>query len=222
MIKRILPLLPLIGLVFLIIFSKRVLAASATLSLSPASGSYNVNDNFDVNIVLNAGGAKIGGVDIYYITFDQTKLNLVDIVNGTIFEQYVGKSINNSNGTAAISGMVNSAQDSFTGTGTFATLKFKAVSAGTSEVKFTFTPGNTRDTNTVDFDTLGDVLTSVVNGTYTVTGTGGTTGTTVSGPTATKTLPVTANETPTILILLFGTILIFAGIVMKQVLKVSS
>lgn len=223
MVKRILQIFPIIGLLIFIFIPKAIFAASATLSLSPAAGSFKVNDTFDVNVVLNAGGGKIGGVDIY-LTFDQNKLNLLDIEKGSIFEQYVGKSISNSNGTAAISGMANSPQNAFSGTDTFAIFKFKAVSAGTSEVKFNFTPPNTRDSNVIDFDSLGDILTSVVNGTYTVTGVGGTgstgpTGTTVTGPTATKTLPVTANEMPTILILLFGFAFIFSGVVIKRLSK---
>ncbi len=215
MIKRILPIL--LTLLLFLFFSVKSYAASAVVSLSPAGGSFKANDSFDVNIILDSGGGKVGGVDVY-LTFNQNVLNLVDIENGTIFSQYVGKSINNSAGSAAISGITSNKDNAFSSSDTFATLKFKAISAGTSEVKFDFTPGNTRDSNVVDFDS-GDILTSVVNGSYTVTGVGGTgsTGsTTVSGPTATKTIPVTANGMPTLFVLLFGIILISLGVIIKK------
>lgn len=216
MIKRILPALLILGL-FSFFFSAKSYAASAVLSLSPAGGSYKVNDTFDVSVLLNSGGGLVGGVDVY-MTFNKNVLNLVDITNGAIFNQYLGKSIDNTNGTAAISGITSSKANAFSSSDTFVTLNFKAVGAGTSEVKFNFTPGNTRDSNVVDFDS-GDILASVVNGTYTVTGVGGTgsTGTTtVSGPTATKTIPVTANGMPTLFVLLFGIILISLGVIIKK------
>lgn len=218
MLRRLAYSYSLIGIFIYIFLSQRTVtfAAEANFALSPASGSYNVNETFDVNILLNAAGGKIGGADVY-LTFDQNKINLLEIENGTIFGQYAGKTINNINGSAAISGLADGVEVAFTGSDTFARLRFKALSAGATEVKFNFTPGSTRDTNAIDFDTLGDILTSVTNGSYTISGPAGTSsGPIAQGPTVTKAMPITANELPTLIVLLSGIILISFGVIIKR------
>ncbi len=207
-------------LIFFFIFSiNKVFAAEVSFSLSPASGSYNVNETFDLKVILDTGGTKVGGADIY-LTFDQNKLNLVDIENGTIFGQYVGETINNTNGTSAISGISNSQDTDYTGNDTFVILRFKALSPGQVEVKFNFTPGSTKDTNAIDPNSFADLLTSVTNGSYTIVGEGGTTGGITVTPT--KPIPVTANEIPTILVIGFGIFLLTSGFVLKRLSTLKS
>jgi hypothetical protein len=189
-------------------------ASNATLALSPSSSSATVGSTFDVQIVLNTGGSNTSGTDIS-LRFDKDKLNIVDIKNGTIYNQYVGKNINNTTGISTISGLASTTTTLFKGTGTFATITFRAVAPGTAAVTFAYTPGNKNDTNVADFDTQEEALSSVTNGSYTITGTGGSTTTTNTStttgttPTTRRGLPVTANALP--LIILTATSLLFVG-----------
>src|SRR3989338_7955628 len=125
---------------------KPAYAATITLSLTPSTKTVTINETFTVTINLATGGASTSAADIE-LTFDNTKLNLIDIVPGTIYGQYIGEDIDNANGRASISGLANSTQDLFSGTGTFATLTFRAIQSGTGNVSFDFTPGAGNDTN---------------------------------------------------------------------------
>ena len=71
------------NLIFAIIFSFLALVVAtktqaATLSLSPASGNYSVGNIFTVNILLNTQGQAIDGVDIRYLNYSPTYLEVQD------------------------------------------------------------------------------------------------------------------------------------------------
>src|SRR3989344_211034 len=188
-------------------------AAAATLALSPNSSSVANGQTFDVAIILNTGGANTSGTDIS-LRFDKDKLNIVDIRNGTIYDQYIGKNINNTTGIATISGLSSSTDALFTGTCTFATITFRAVGAGTAAVTFNHTPGNKNDTNVANFDTQEEALASVTNGSYIVAGSGSsstTSNTGTSTTTSTNNLPVTANVLPLVLLTLTSLALVGGG-----------
>ena len=51
------------------VIPKNIQAQTATLSLVPASGSYNIGDTFNVEIRLNTDGATVIGTNTY-INFD--------------------------------------------------------------------------------------------------------------------------------------------------------
>lgn len=243
----------LLLIIFLITRSPEVLAAgSATFSLSPVSGNFTTGQTFDVAVNLNTGGAEVVGVDLILL-FDQTKLQVVEVINGSIFQQYLGESINNVNGIYQISALSSTAQNLFSGTGTVITLRFKVYSPGTAEVIFDFSEGSTVDSNVAEYTTQTDYLIGVTNAKYnlsgasvpgsegvppsgTTTGTGGTTttggtgGTKTGGKTgiggiggatgsasltattiATKAVPVTATNFPTLALIAFGISFIFVG-----------
>lgn len=200
-------------------------AASATFSLSPSSGTYNAGTNFNINVIVNTGGARSSGSDMK-IKYDPTKLKLVDITNGSIYPQYLGKSIDNTAGTANLSGITTpgTTTDFFTGTGTFATLIFQGLSAGAAAVTFDYTPRSTIDSNIVDGDSKSDALTSVTNGSYTIVGnaTGGSTttgGQANTAPTqapdaggAGSQLPSAGATLPTIISIVSGISFLFLGV----------
>lgn len=214
-VKRFLILVFTVG-VFLL-SSQQVLAA-ATMSLSPVSGTFSTGQTFDVLVNVNTGGASVSGVDAL-INFDQTKLNLVEVVEGSIFQQYVGESINNSSGFFQISGLASSQSNVFTGSGTLVTMRFKAYSPGTAAVTFRFTSGSTTDSNVADFSTSSDILASVTNASYTITGDpisigtadSTTTGTSSTNLTPTAPLPVTATGFPTLAVIVSGMLFLFIG-----------
>jgi hypothetical protein len=151
---------------------------AATLSLSPSSGSANRGCTFPVQIMLNTEGANSDGTDAI-LNYDPTRFSAqnTSIVTGSTYSQYPGVIVDNSKGEISISG-VNLGQ-TFSGTGLFATVNFQVLPTaptGATTITFDFDPNdkaNPSDSNvaTRTQDSVVDVLSSVVNGSY-VVGTG--------------------------------------------------
>lgn len=142
---------------------------SATLSLSPVSGSFKKGCDFSTQVVVNTSGKTADGVDAV-LTYDPNKLTVTSITNGTIFGTYPVKTANPQTRKITISG-VATVDQGFQGTGNFATINFKvndSASAGSTTVTFDYTQGSTIDSNIVEKDTTEDILGSVTNSTFTV------------------------------------------------------
>lgn len=207
-------------------------AQTATLSLSPSSGTFNRGCSQSVNIALNTGGAQTDGTDAILI-YDPSRLNATSIVNGTIYADYPGNNIDSANGKITVSGLA-SVTSPFTGSGVLATINFTVKSdaqVGVTQVNFDFDSNNkskTTDSNVVQRGTVADILNSVVNGSYTV-GTGAcSSGTTILPPTGgvgtpsgavtspssspSSTLPPAGSETLTYTLAIVGSILTVLGI----------
>lgn len=181
-------------------------ALAASLSLSPTSGTFNKGCNFSLQIILDTGPAQTDGTDAI-VTYDQSKFTATSISSGSIYPDYPGNNIDDTTGKLTVSGLA-SVSSPFTGKGTLATVNFtvkETAGPGVSQVKFVFDgndKSNTTDSNVVERGTVADVLSSVVNGNYTV-GTGTTcaagssasTGTGSRGGTATASGAVTAPST---------------------------
>ena len=206
MIKKILfNLLFLIGTtVFSLVYSQ--LASAATLEFSPATGSYTTNQVFNVEIKVNTNNQDTQSTDAV-IEFDTTLLSVEDVTYGAFYPTVLHSE---QNGKLYISGVVNDATSVKNGTGTLATVSFKGLQAGTATVGFVCETGRTDDSNVSknDLDAT-DLLvcTSLVDGSYTLsgsavntptpttgtgtdTGTGTTTGTDYLGGTG-STIPAT-------------------------------
>lgn len=153
-----------------------VLAAGATLSLSPASGTFNKNCNFSLQILVDTGGYETDGTDAI-VTYDNTRFTANKINNGTVYQDYPGNNINAQNGKITVSGL-SSAGSAYKGSGILATVDFTVVGTapvGATQIKFDFDPTNkakTTDSNVVERGTMAEVLNQVVDGNY-VIGTGG-------------------------------------------------
>lgn len=108
-------------------------AADATISLSSPSTSVAVGSTFSVSVKINPGTATLdtARVTLYYPT------NLLDVVStqlGTQFSSELpGNAINESVGTLTIGGF--SPTTEVTKEGTFATVTFKAVAAGSANIE---------------------------------------------------------------------------------------
>lgn len=150
---------------------------SASLSLSPASGSFKKGCNFSTQVVVNTAGKTIDGVDAV-LTYDPSKLIVTSINNGTIFGSYPANTAGPQTKKISISG-VASLNQSFQSNGVLATINFKVnetAAAGATTVSFDYISGDTTDSNIVEKDTIEDILSSVTNGNYTIEeGTCGTT-----------------------------------------------
>lgn len=155
-----------------------VAASAATLTFNPSSGVLNKGCEVSIKIDLDTQGVQTDGTDVIVLyTPAQVSLTTSSITNGTIYPEYPGNSVDPTTGKVSISG-ISSVSSPFSGTGTFATLKFKVadtLAANTPiNLSFDFDPNNktkTTDTNVVERGTIADVLNSVTNGSYTV-GTG--------------------------------------------------
>jgi len=145
---------------------------AATLSLFPSSGSFEVGQTFNVSIILDTQATNTDGVDIYYLNYDPSLLEVQDadsgqagvqINPGSLFSNTVSNSVDTTNGKIDFS-QTSSGGNYFNGTGTVANITFKVLSQGTANITFDFTLGTTTDTNV---DAYGvDILSDVVNGSY--------------------------------------------------------
>ncbi len=152
-------------------------AQAATLSLSPSSGSNSVGNIFTVTILLNTQSQAVDGVDIRYLNYSPTLLEVQDentsqagvqISAGTLFGNTVANSVDTTNGRISFSQVAaGGATYSNAANATLATMRFKVLTTGTAPVTFSFTSGSTADTNVAAGGS--DVLTSVTNGSYTLT-----------------------------------------------------
>ncbi len=150
-------------------------AQTASLSLSPSSGTFNKSCSFPLQVNLNTGGAQTDGTDAILL-YDQSRFTATSISSGTIYPDYPGNNIDDTSGKITISGLASIASP-FSGSGTLATINFTVkdnAQTGATQIKFDFDPNDkskTTDSNVVERGTVADILNSVSNGSYTV-GTG--------------------------------------------------
>lgn len=170
-------------------FLSPVSAEAATLSLSPASGTFNKGCNFSLDIILDTQSAQTDGTDAI-LFYDTSRFTANTISTGTIYPDYPGSNIDASAGKITVSGLA-SISSAFSGKGTLASVNFTVAAGaptGASQIKFDFDSNDktkTTDSNVVERGTVADILSSVTNGSYTVGSgscasgsTGGTTGST--------------------------------------------
>lgn len=160
--------------------SAAVTGDPVVVGLSPKLGSYKVGDLFNVAITLNTGGNSTVGTQAY-LTYDATKLEVQDqdsaqtgiqLAPGTLYGTVMTNKVDAATGKISFAAVAAGSQAKFTGTGTLATIKFKALATTTeaSPLAFTFVQGSTGETTLVGMDEQNlNILTSVENGSYTIT-----------------------------------------------------
>ncbi len=209
-------LLPALFLILgLLFFTQGSYAAGASLSFSPARQEVSIDDSFTVDIILDTGGVKTDGVDII-LTYDNSKLVASDAVLGDLYDNKI-------NEDASLPGKIilqaiSDVGSGFAGTGTVATVNFKAISGGLAQVSFEMEGDSALDCNVSSKGQ--DILASVSNGSYTVlpVGIGAGLDATASGTptptsaTATPTVPETGFFEPTVIGFGLGGILIFVAL----------
>lgn len=169
----------IISIVFLIIITvistPAVFAQTATLSLSPSSGTINKNCSFTLDVNLNTGGAQTDGTDAI-LAYDTSRLSATLISPGSLYTEYPGNSIREDLGKVTISGLA-SIDKPYSGQGKLGTVTFMVkenAPTGATLVKFDFNSSDkslTTDSNVVERGSVSDILNSVVDGNYTI-GTG--------------------------------------------------
>lgn len=171
-------------------------ASAAYFSFSPSSKNVTVDETFTVSVLLDTQNQSTDGADAI-ILYDSGKLSVTAASLGSLYANKVQEDY--STAGKVIFRATSTASSSFTGSGTFATITFKATSDGSANVNFQFTAGSTTDSNVAKEGS--DLLTSVSSATYTISTTSGTGGTT---------LPETGLITPTILLASLGLLFILA------------
>ena len=217
--KKYLPV-PFVFLLVLLGFLARpnLAFAGASLSFSPASKSVMIEDSFEINVVLDTDGVETDGVDLI-LTYDEMKLAATEAALGDLYDNKINEDF--SQPGKIVLQAVSDVGSGFVGTGTVATLNFKAVAGGMAQVSFDMIGESTTDCN-VNSDGE-DILASVSNGSYTILpmGIGGVGDATASGtPTPTSTGTLTPTPTvpesgffePTVIGLGLGAILIFVAL----------
>ena len=145
-----------------------VSANAATLQISPSTGTQLVVSVFTVTLLLDTESAGADGVDVHYLRYDPAFLEVqgTTITSGTLFPNTNTNAVNAQIGAIDFS-QVSSGGSQFTGQGALATIQFKALKAGTTNLTLDFTPNATTDTNVSSFGS--DVLASVTNAQFTIT-----------------------------------------------------
>ncbi len=119
------------GFLFLFLFFVGTVEA-ATLNFNPDSLSAKSGETFTVSIDIDAGSDQVAGSDIY-IDYDTALVEAQTVTAGSYFPK-----VNNvpSSGRLYISGIIENQGDYKTGTGTVATVVFKAIKSGSTTLKF--------------------------------------------------------------------------------------
>jgi len=129
--------------------------AAVSLSVTPASQSVANGQIFNVDVMLNTGNDAIDGVDLFYLRYDPNILQVQDSSVSVIGVQISPENLlpvtlintaNNSNGTIQFS-QVSSGGTTYQGSGKLATISFRAIANGNSNVSIDFSPGGTADSN---------------------------------------------------------------------------
>jgi len=169
----------------------------ATLELSPSSGTFNLNQPFDLDIILNTGRYEVDSFDII-LNYDPSALEAQQIERGNVPEikAYAAQEIRD--GQVLLTGNIGSdviqvpieGQNLLVGTVTFRPLKavsqtavsFDFVGPAPPDMDFFGPDPHKHDCNVVKFLEFQDILNQVTNGSYQV----------LVGPTP----PITPTPTP--------------------------
>lgn len=103
---------------------------AATFTFNPTTTNVRPDNTFDLSINVDAGTDQIAGADIY-LTYDANMLELQTVTDGNYFPQVEDVP---STGRLYITGFVNTQGDYKSGSGTVATLTFKALQEGNTEL----------------------------------------------------------------------------------------
>ncbi len=133
----------------LVLFLNAGVIYAATFTFDPTSTSVRPDNTFEVDINVDASVDQIAGTDIY-LSYDATMLEVQSITDGSYFPQVEDVP---ATGRVYISGFVNTQGDYKTGTGTVATVKFKALTEGSTSLTIDCDPSITDTSKIVRNDT---------------------------------------------------------------------
>lgn len=165
------------SLIYFFTSKKSDAAVTATFALSPASGNYQVGDTFNVNIALNTSGNATDAAQVKYINYDPSILEVQDASSSQAGVQiqagslYANTLVNSVSGGKITLEQTTSGGTNYSGSGTFGTITFRVLAAGTANVTIDFTAGSTTITYVTGEDggEIVNILSSVNTGSFTLT-----------------------------------------------------
>ena len=130
----------------------------AALALSPTEGTFAADENFEVQVVLEAeDNTSTDGADIT-LSFDPALLEVLDISSSDFYPQRLVNEVDSEKGIIRLALANTPNQDEVQGGGTVATITFKALQAGEAEIVF-------GETTSVAADGL-NILSQTTGGVY--------------------------------------------------------
>jgi parallel beta-helix repeat protein len=140
--------------------------ATAELSLSPATKTVNIDDNFNVDVLVNTGGQNVVVVGAY-LNYDPTKLEVIGIDNSnSVFTMTVEKTADPTTGMIKLA-LSKPTPGVNTASGNIATVKFKALAqVSPAYVSFVMDSDRLYTCVLLDDGKGTDILGSVKNGAY--------------------------------------------------------
>jgi len=212
-------------ILFLFFFIFAGSAFAASLKFDKTSASVNTGDTFEIQMLVDAGSDQIISADAY-VTYDASMLEEESVTNGSFFPSVVPQI---SSGSIYVAGMVNDTSSSKTGSGMLATVKFKALKDGNTDIKYNCESTTTGPSKIIKNDlNATNIISCSENSRVTITV--GSTSTTLT-PTpasdyhaytsttpAPSTLPKTGVFDNVVKLAVPGTILLFLGVVVKFLL----
>lgn len=105
---------------------------AASLKFDAPSVSTTAAQTFDIDVIVDTGGEEINSTDVY-ITFDKDIIEAQTVSEGTFFPTVLNDI---TEGRVYVAGMVDDPATSKSGTGTVATITFKALKAGTTTLTY--------------------------------------------------------------------------------------
>ncbi|MBI2051859.1 hypothetical protein HYT33_03810 [Candidatus Roizmanbacteria bacterium] len=174
-----------------LIFAKA--ADAASLKFDKTSVDVATGETFQIGVVVDGGSEQYVGVDAN-VLFDSTILEAQSVTPGTFFPTVL-KDIGSQ--LIAIGGILNDLTTFKTGSGTVATITFKALKAGTVTLSFECQEGSEDESNVIKFNSnRTDLIVCSQNGSAQITVSGAAVPT--SGPTATPTPTTGVGAAPTV------------------------
>lgn len=175
-------------LLFLFFFSAKGVNAG-TLKFDTTTVSTAVDSTFDIQVVVDATPDEINSIDAY-ITYDSNILQAQSVAAGTFFPSIAQ---NLTTGKVYVAGYVNDPATSKSGTGTVATITFKALTQGTTTLAYFCDTSVNESSKIVKNDiNATNVIVCGSNGSSVVT-----VGNTTTTTTPTPTVASITTETPT-------------------------
>lgn len=177
-------------------------AASTTLSLSPASKSAIVGQNFDLDVMVNPGGTNVISFIELHMTFDATKLEALQVIpNSTAFPATLEAPVITPGNMSVSLGIGSDPTGGIQTATKVVTLSFRPLSPTTEPTKVSFDRLKTKVLSLSTDDQPGEnVLISASDASVTITGAGAGGGTptpTLQGGSPTPTSGVGTGPTPT-------------------------
>ncbi len=139
----------------------------ALLGLSPAQKTVKPGEEFDVELTLDTKGVETSGTDVI-INFDPTLVQILNVRPGLLYQEYPVNEVDSASGKIGFSA-ITTPPKTFSGKGTLAYLKLKALKTGAATFSIEFEKGGTTDSNVVQAGSGGrDVLDKVINAYYSI------------------------------------------------------